>query len=112
MKLFKIMAGIAVIAAACDQKPSSSTADSHMAVPDVQAENLKGTVQQVKLTHILLTVQPAKWVKMESKSIETFDDGGYTASYSNFTAKDSATMLYKYDHDVNGLMKSMTVTKK
>jgi len=111
MKLFTVMAGIALIAAACDQKPSSSATDAPKAVPDVQAENLKGTVQQIEIDTYLVDSATGKMGKLESKSIEAFDDNGYTVSYSNFTVKDSATMLYKYEHDANGFMKGMVGTK-
>ena len=105
------MAGIAVISAACDQSSSSSSTKSPGAVTDISAENLKGKVQQVETDTYLVDSATGKMDKLDSKSIETFDENGYTASYSNFTTKDSATMLYKYEHNANGFMLGMVTTK-
>ncbi len=85
--------------------------NSPKSIPDNESENLKGKVQQLETDTYLVDSATGKMGKLESKSVEMYDDNGYTTSYSYFTTKDSATMLYKYGHDVNGFMTSMATTK-
>jgi len=110
MKLFKIMAGIAVIAAACNEKPSSSE-NLHKPVPDLLSENLKGKVQQVETETYLIDSATGKMGKLESKFTEKYNDDGYAISYNNYTTKDSTTTLTTQDIDSNGYFRGNKTTK-
>src|SRR5258706_7916789 len=110
MRKFTIVACIAVTAFACNQ-PSASEDKTHKPVPDLISENVKGKVQQIVTETYLIDSVTGKMGKLESKGTETFDDNGYTNSYSNYTANDSATMLTKLDHDASGFTTGVTTTK-
>ncbi len=103
-----IFAGVILMAVSCNQKPSSSAAK---AVPDAIAENLKGKTQQVETNTYLVDSATGQKGKLESTTIEKYDDNGYTVYYSNFTKKDSSTSVYTYDHNANGYMTAYTATK-
>jgi len=109
MKLI-LFAGIAVTLAACNQKPSPET-NEHKPVTDIIAENLKGNIQQVETNTYLIDSATGQKGKLESTSIEKYDDNGFTNYYSNYTTKDSATMVSTYNHDANGYMMDMNTTK-
>ena len=110
MRQFTLIVGMAVIAVACNQKPSSSE-NSHKPVPDVLVENLKGKIQQVETETYLIDSTTGKMGKLESKGIEKYNDDGYTISYSNYTAKDSTTTLTTQDIDSNGYFRGNKTTK-
>ena len=110
MRIFTLIAGACIILTACNQT-STSEIKLHMAVADVKAENLKGQVKQVETDTYLIDSITGKMGKLDSKSIETFDDSGYTVSYSNFTTHDSATVVLKYQHDARGYFTGFTSTK-
>jgi hypothetical protein len=107
-RFFTIIAGTSVVAVSCNQKPSSS---SPKAVSDVQAENLKGKIQQVETNTYLIDSVSGQKGRLESKSIEKYDDNGYTVYYSNYTTKDSSTTVSTYDHTLNGYMTAYAGTK-
>jgi hypothetical protein len=107
----RIIIACTLIFAACNQPTSTSEMNVHMAVPDIKAENLKGKIQQVETNTYLIDSATGKMGKLESKTIETFSDSGYTASYSNYTANDSSTTVYNYDHDARGHFTGFTATK-
>ncbi|MEP6682249.1 MAG: hypothetical protein ABJA35_03275 [Parafilimonas sp.] len=110
MRLLTCIAGIAIMAVACNQKPSSEK-NSPRPVPDALAENVKGKVAQIETNTYLVDSTTGAKGKLESKSIEKFDDSGYTVYYSNFTSKDSATNVTDYTHDANGFVTDITTTK-
>jgi hypothetical protein len=106
------MAAVAIMAAACDQKPAASTENNmQKPAPDALAENLKGKVQQVETETYLIDSASGKMGKLESKGTEKYNDDGYTTSYSNYNAKDSSTTVYAYDIDASGHIQSMKTTK-
>jgi len=105
-----IFAGIALIVISCNSKPSSE-ANSNKPVSDASAENLKGKVQQVETNTYLVDSATGQKGKLESKSIEKYDDNGYEVYYSSFTPKDSVTMVTTYEHDSNGYVTAITTTK-
>jgi hypothetical protein len=111
MKLFTLMACIAMLIASCNQKPSSSNKSSNKPVPDAKNENLKGNVQQVEAETYLIDSATGKMGKLESRTIEKYNDDGYAVSYSNYNAKDSSTTLNTYDIDANGFFKGVKTTK-
>ena len=111
MRISTFIAGIAVIAISCNQKPSSSQTNTHMPAADLKSENLKGKVQQLETDTYLIDSATGKMGKLESKTIEMYNDDGYTASFSNYNAKDSSTTLTNYDHDANGYVTGITTTK-
>jgi len=111
MRLITFTAAIAILAIACNQKPASSSENSPKAVPDVQAENLKGKILQIETNTYLIDSATGQKGKLESKSIEKYDDNGYTVYYSNYTTKDSSTTINSYDHDGNGFMTGLNTTK-
>ncbi|MEP6464747.1 MAG: hypothetical protein ABJB05_00515 [Parafilimonas sp.] len=109
MRLLTCIAGIAVIAVACNQKTSTTTVARPVA--DALSENLKGKVSQLETDTYLIDSATGAKGKLESKSIEKYDDSGYTVSYSNYTANDSATTLTTYNRDANGYISGITTTK-
>ncbi len=112
MRIFTCIAGIALIATACNQKPSSSAEENkHMAASDIRSENLKGSIQQLETDTYTIDSTTGKMGKLESKSTETYNDSGYTTSYSNYTAKDSSTTVTNYNHDANGFVTDVSTTK-
>lgn len=111
MRIFTSITGIAVIALACNQVSSSSEKNMHKAVADIKSENLKGQVKQLETDTYLIDSVNGKMGKLESKSIETYNDDGYTVSSSNHTPKDSSTTLTNYSHDANGFITTITTTK-
>ena len=111
MKLVTVLAGTALIVAACNQNPAPSTDNTSKPVPDALAENLKGRIEQVEIETYLIDSATGKMGKLESKSIEKYNDDGYTTSYSTYTAKDSSTIFNAYDIDANGYFKGMKTTK-
>ena len=110
MRISTCIAGIAIIAVACNQKPSSSQ-NTHTPIADLKAENLKGQIQQIETDTYLIDSATGKMGKLESKSVETYNDGGYTASFSNYNEKDSSTTLTSYDRDANGYVTGINTTK-
>jgi len=100
-----------VIFAGCKPTSEKSEINTHMAVSDVKAENLKGKVQQVVIETYLIDSATGQTGKLESKSTEVFDDSGYTASYTNYTAKDSSTTIFNYVHNARGYLTSFDATK-
>jgi hypothetical protein len=111
MRLLPCIAVIGLIASACNQNSGSSSENKHMPVADVKAENLKGKISQVETETYLVDSATGKMGKLESKSIEKYNDDGYTVSYSNYTAKDSATTLNTYDIDAKGYFRGVKTTK-
>jgi len=109
MKLI-LFAGIAVTLAACNQKLSPETTE-HKPVTDIIGENLRGNIQQVETNTYLVDSASGQKGKLESTSIEKYDDNGFTNYYSNYTPKDSATIVSTYDHNANGYMMGMNTTK-
>lgn len=103
-------AGAALMVASCNQKPSSETS-VNKPVADAVSENLKGKVQQVEINTYLADSATGAKGKLESTTIEKYDDNGYTVYFSNFTKKDSATTVNTYDHNANGYMTAFTSTK-
>ena len=112
MKLFSLLAFVTFIAFACTQRASSSTeAKTHKATPDRITENVKDNVSQIVTETYLIDSATGKMGKLESKSIEAYDDNGYETSYSNYTTNDSATVLTKIEHDANGFATGVVTTK-
>ena len=111
MKLFTVLAGLALVATACNEKPAASTETSLKPIPDLQAENLKGKIEQVETETYLIDSATGQLGKLESKSIEKYNDAGYTISYSNYITKDSSTTLSSYDIDAGGFFKGVKTTK-
>jgi hypothetical protein len=111
MRLVTIFAGTIIIVSSCNQKPSASEENSHKTVPDVLAENLKGNIQQVEINTYLVDSATGQKGKLESKTIEKFNDDGYTVSYSRYMTSDSSTTLTEYDVNANGVPTAITTTK-
>jgi hypothetical protein len=109
MKLL-VFAGIAVTLAACNQKPSAEQ-NSNKPVADVVAENLKGNIQQVETNTYLVDSATGQKGKLESTTIEKYDDNGYTTYYSNYTTKDSATYVTTDEHNANNYFTGQSTTK-
>ncbi len=110
MRSFTFIVGMAIIITSCNQKPSS-TDNSHKPVPDVQSENLKGNVQQVETNTYLVDSATGQKGKLESTSIEKYDDNGYQTYYSSYTSKDSATYVTTSEHNANGYFTGQSTTK-
>ena len=111
MKLFTVLAGTALIAAACNQNPAPSTDTTKKPVPDALAENLKGKIEQVEIETYLIDSATGQMGKLDSKTVEKYNDDGYAISYSNYNAKDSSTTVNTYDIDADGYFNGMKTTK-
>jgi hypothetical protein len=105
-----ILASAAVLIFSCNEKPSSE-ATVNKPVTDLAGENLKGKVVQIETNTYLVDSATGQKGKLESKSIEKYDDNGYSNYYSNFTAKDSSTTVSTYERNSNGYMTQYTSTK-
>lgn len=111
MKLFTVLAGTALIVTACNQNPTTSTDNAKKPVPDISAENLKGKIEQVETETYLIDSATGQMGKLDSKTVEKYNNDGYTISYSNYNAKDSSTTVNAYDIDADGYFKGMKITK-
>jgi hypothetical protein len=99
-----ILASAAVLFFSCNEKHATP-------ITDLVGENLKGKVQQIETNTYVVDSATGQKGKLESTSIEKYNDSGYEVYYSVYTTKDSVTMITTYEHDANGYMSTMTTTK-
>lgn len=109
MRTRKFFLPIAVIIASCNQP--APTDQTPKAVTDIASENLKGNITQVETSTYLIDSATGMQGKLDSKSVEKYDDNGYITSYSNYATKDSATTVSTYERNANGFMTNITGTK-
>ncbi len=109
MKIVKLTAAV-VILASCNQ--ATETSNTLKWVPDTKAENLKGNVEQIVTETYFIDSATSQKGKLESKTVETYNNDGYVLTYSKFTAADSSTLLTTYEAiDANGHYAGYTSTK-
>jgi hypothetical protein len=110
MKSKKIFLFLAIVTASCNQ--GKSPAENSPKIPsDILTENVKGNVVQIETNIYLIDSATGQQGKLESTTIEKYDDNGFAVSYSTYTAKDSSTILNTYEHNAAGNLTSMNTTK-
>ena len=110
MKVHPFLLIVVIAVSACQQK-NSSDKNLSIAVPDLKSENVKGSVQKIEAETYLIDSATGKQGKLDSRSTETYNEKGYETAYTFFSAKDSSTMVYHYDHDSSGFITTMSTTK-
>ena len=110
MNKLLLLAAMAASVMSC-KNLSSSNRNLHMPPSDLLGENIKGKVQKIETDTYLVDSATGATGKLESKSIEIYNDSGFTTSYNYYLAKDSSNTLYVYVHNTNGFATKVTTTK-
>lgn len=111
MKIITTAAIALIIFAGCKPTSNKSEMNMHIPISDVKAENLKGKVQKVETETYLIDSATGQMGKLESKAVETFDDSGYSVSFTNYTTNDSATAMNTMERNARGYVTAFKTTK-
>lgn len=106
MRTINVVSGIALLLTACNSNPTAVTSSTPIAVNDIVQDNLKGNVKQVETDTYI--VDSTGKDSIDSKSIEVYDDKGYSISNTDKNGKDSILSESNYEHNANGFITSLT----